>query len=185
MAVRPRPRTTHEPPLAARTTEMAKYRLRLTHLMPAITALAILCIVCIGCGVSFEVKTPRGFVKLEDQEPQYDYRAVSAEGVVIAVREIEHKPKGDTSFWITAIRSHMREMAGYALLEEKKVTTKSGLNGTQLSFGHDENGETMLYNVVVFVTEKYIFLLEFGGSKKEMDRQQAQLASVLDNFKKK
>lgn len=105
-----------------------------------------------GCGGStFYSATPPGFVELEDQEPDYAYRATSADGVVIAVREIEHEPKGDQTFWVQAIRNRMRERAGYALIESKEVTTKSGLKGTQLQFGHDEKGQSMLYTLTVFV----------------------------------
>ena len=152
-----------------------------------------LCLVCVaamglllaGCGVSFVVATPKGFVELKDQEPHFDYRAVNADGVVIAVREIEHEPKGDTDFWIQAIRSQMREKAGYALLEEKKVTTRSGLKGTQLRFGHDEENESMLYCITVFVTDKYIYVIEFGGTKEQMTNQRAHMDWVVDSFRKK
>ena len=53
--------------------------------------------VAMGCGPSFVAVTPSGFVELNDQEPEYSYRAVSVEGVVVAVREIEHDPKGDAN----------------------------------------------------------------------------------------
>ena len=59
---------------------------------------------CSGCGGhSFSVGTPAGFVVLEDQEPSYDYRAITADGVVIGVRELKHEPKGDDAFWVQAI----------------------------------------------------------------------------------
>lgn len=134
-------------------------------------------------GHDFFVAAPPGFVELEHQEPSYDYRAASADGVVIAVRQIEHKPKGDQSFWVQAIRNRMREKAGYALLRSSEVTTKSGLKGTKLEFGHDENAQTMLYTVTLFVTEDYIFLLEFGGTKDEMTRQGKYLDWVIENFR--
>lgn len=138
----------------------------------------------VGCGgSSFFVATPPGFVQLEDQEPDYHYRSTSADGVVVAVREIEHEPRGDRKFWVQAIRNRMRERAGYALLGTDEVKTKSGLEGTQLRFGHDEKGQSMLYTITVFVTEDHIFLLEFGGTKEEMARQAEHLAWVVENFR--
>lgn len=138
----------------------------------------------VGCGGSaFYSATPPGFVELEDQEPDYSYRATSADGVVVAVREIEHEPKGDQEFWVQAIQNRMRERAGYALLATKEVATKSGLKGTQLQFGHDEKGQSMLYTITVFVTEDHIFLVEFGGTKEEMTRQAGHLAWVIENFR--
>lgn len=138
----------------------------------------------VGCGgTNFYAPTPPGFVLLEDQEPTYHYRSTSADGVVIAVREIEHQPKGDREFWVQAIRNRMRERAGYALLDTQEVATKGGLEGSQLQFGHDEKGQSMLYTITVFVTQDHIFLLEFGGSKEEMTRQAQHLAWVIDNFR--
>lgn len=136
-----------------------------------------------GCGKDFFVAAPPGFVQLENQEPAYDYRATSADGVVIAVRELKHEPKGDQAFWVQAIRNRMREKAGYALLGTAEVATKSGLKGTQLKFGHDENGQSMLYTLTVFVTDEHIFLLEFGGAKDEIARQEKYLAWVVENFR--
>ncbi len=137
-----------------------------------------------GCGGhDFFVAAPPGFVELEDQEPTFDYRATSADGVVIAVRQIEHKPKGDQAFWVQAIKNRMREKAGYALLRTSEVTTKSGMKGTKLEFGHDENGQSMLYTVTLFVTEKNLFLLEFGGTKEEVTRQSRYLDWVIENFR--
>lgn len=145
----------------------------------------LLVAVCgMGCGGSgFVVVTPPGFVELDDQEPSYDYRATSADGVVVAVRQIDHKPKGDLAFWVQAIRNRMRERAGYALLDTVDVATKSGLKGTQLRFGRDEKGESMLYTVTVFVTEDRIFLVEFGGTKEQMARQTKHVAWMLENFR--
>lgn len=134
-------------------------------------------------GHDFYVAAPPGFVELEKQEPSYDYRATSADGVVIAVRQIKHEPKGDQAFWVQAIKNRMREKAGYALLGASEVTTKSGLKGTQMNFGHDEKGQSMLYTLTVFVTEDHIFLVEFGGSRDEMTRQGQYLTWVIENFR--
>jgi len=160
---------------------MAHGHFRRTGLM-LLSAGAML--LAMGCGgTTFYSATPPGFVELEDQEPDYHYRATSADGVVIAVREIDHEPKGDREFWVQAIRNRMRERAGYALLGNDEVTTKSGLKGTQLRFGHDEQGQSMLYTITIFVAEDHIFLLEFGGTKEQMTRQAKHLAWVVENFR--
>jgi len=159
---------------------MTRNSLRMRYLV----WLGAIVLVATGCGGSaFFTATPPGFVELEDQEPDYQYRATSADGVVVAIREIEHEPKGDKEFWVQAIRNRMRERAGYALLATQPVKTKSGMEGTQLQFGHDEKGQSMLYTLTIFVTEDHIFLLEFGGTKEEMTRQAAHLAWVVENFR--
>jgi hypothetical protein len=137
-----------------------------------------------GCASrSFFIASPPGFVELQDQEPEYSYRATSADGVVVGVREIKHQPKGDTTFWVQAIQNRMRSMAGYAQLDSVDITTKSGLKGKQLRFGHDEKGDALLYTITVFVTEKYIYLVEFGGAKEEMSRMSKNLDWVVENFR--
>ncbi len=136
-----------------------------------------------GCGGhSFSVGTPAGFVVLDDQEPSYDYRATTADGVVIGIREIKHEPKGDDAFWVQAVKNQMRAMAGYALLDTTTVATKGGLRGTQMKFGHDEKGEPLQYTVTVFVTEKKIYVVEFGGTKAQLDRLDAQMKWVIESF---
>ncbi|MBK8994306.1 MAG: serine/threonine protein kinase [Myxococcales bacterium] len=135
-----------------------------------------------GCGHHFETTTPQGFVELEDQEA-YEYRATTADGLVIAVREIEHDPKGEMAFWTRAIENRMRQRGGYALLGTRDVKTKSGLDGKQLRFGHDESGKPHLYYVTIFLTEDYIFLLEAGGTKELMEKGSAGLDQAIDGFR--
>jgi hypothetical protein len=147
-------------------------------------AAGALCAGCLGgcAGRSFQVATAPGFVELQNQEPMYDYRASTADGVVVGIRELKHEPKGDTAFWLQAIKNRMRGMAGYALLETVDIATKGGLKGTQMRFGHDEKGEPYLYWVTIFVTDKKIYLVEMGGTKQEMTRQAGSLTWLLDNF---
>jgi hypothetical protein len=134
-----------------------------------------------GCGPSFEAATPPGFVELEDQN-LYDYRATSADGLVLAVREIDHDPKGAMAFWTRAIENRMRQRGGYALLGTHDVKSKDGVDGKQLRFGHDESGKPHLYYVTVFVTEKHIFLVEAGGTKELMERNAKDIDWAISNF---
>ncbi len=139
-----------------------------------------------GCGPSFEVGTPAGFVELEEDYSAYDYRATTADGLVLAVREIDHDPEGELSFWVRAVENKMRERGGYALLDRQKVTSADGLQGEQLRFGHDEqSGKPHLYYITVFVTEKWIYLLEAGGTKELMSSHAAQVDSLVSTFRAK
>jgi hypothetical protein len=136
-----------------------------------------------GCGPSFTATTPPGFVELDDDHDDYDYRATTADGLVTSVREIEHDPEGSPEFWLKAIKNRMRERGGYALLDEVKVTSADGVQGTQLRFGHDEeSGQPHLYYVTLFVTESKLFLLEAGGTKELMTQGKAQLAAAVSGF---
>lgn len=145
------------------------------------TTFALGCLLLSGCGHSFEASTPPGFVELEDQEA-YDYRATSADGLVLAVREIDHEPKGEMTFWTRAIENRMRQRGGYALLGTRDVKSGNGLDGKQLRFGHDESGSPHLYFVTIFLTEKHIFLLEAGGTKELMEKNASAIDSAIATF---
>jgi hypothetical protein len=149
--------------------------------MKPIHLLLSVAVFVVGCGPSFEAATPPGFVELEDQN-MYDYRATTADGLVIAVREIDHDPKGAMEFWTRAIENRMRQRGGYALLGTHDVKSKDGVDGKQMRFGHDESGKPHLYYVTVFLTEKYIFLVEAGGTKELMERSVKDIDWAISNF---
>jgi hypothetical protein len=135
-----------------------------------------------ACGNNFTAATPPGFVELEDQYA-YDYRATTADGLVIGVREIDHDPKGEMSFWTRAIENHMRQRGGYALLGTHPVKNADGLDGLQLRFGHDEQASPHLYYVTVFLTDDHIFLVEAGGTKALMEKHADQIDWAIKNFR--
>ncbi len=139
-----------------------------------------------GCGPSFVASTPGGFVEIENDYDAYDYRATTADGLVIAVREIKHDPKGPTEFWIKALENRMRQRGGYALLETLDVKSGDGVAGKQLRFGHDEDGnKPHLYYITLFVTDDYIFLIEAGGTKELMTASAAQIDAAIAKFRTK
>ena len=120
-----------------------------------------------ACTHHFDATTPAGFVELEHQD-RYDYRATSADGLVIGVRELRNEPKGELAFWARAVENRLRSAGGYALLETRDVKSKDGIAGKELRFGHDEGKTPHLYYVTVFVTPKRIELVELGGTKELM-----------------
>ena len=151
-----------------------KRSLVLLSLLAAIAAL--------GCGRSFVPATPPGFVDLGENYPDGEYRATTADGAVIGIRVFDNDPKGELSFWSRALENRMRETGGYALLEKKAVTSRGGLAGTELDFGHDEGRTPHLYRIALFITDKKIFVIEAGGAKPEMERQAAQIDWAIKGF---
>jgi hypothetical protein len=132
---------------------------------------------------TFKARTPAGFVALADQEPLYDYRATTHDGVVLAVRVLPNDPTGDEAFWSQAIELRLRHQGGYAFLDSSDVKTRSGLPGRRLRFGHDEGSEPHLYQVTIFVTKTRIYLLEAGGAKSLVDRDAPRLEAFIADFK--
>lgn len=123
-----------------------------------------------ACGRPFDVKTPPGLVELDNQQPQYDYRAIAPEGVVVAVRAIDTDGRGDLEFWTRATTLRMRQLDGYALLGEADVKSRDGTPGRELRFGHDENGKPYLYTVRLFVAQGRLFIVEAGGPRDRVLR---------------
>lgn len=152
------------------------------------TGLALLLVSCasaLACGHSFEAKTPPGFVELDEENPSHAYRATTADGLVVAVREIAHDPKGELSFWTRAIENELRQRGGYALLATLDVKTRSGLVGKELRFGHDEGAKPHEYRVTVFVTEDKLYLLEVGGTKALVASHAKDLDEYVASFRLK
>ncbi len=135
-----------------------------------------------GCGVSFEAATPPGFVELDEADSAYAYRAMTADGLVIAAREMDHEPKGELDFWVRAVENRLRQRGGYALLETRPITCRSGQTGKQLRFGHDEGSRPHLYTVSVFVTDDTIYVIEAGGTKELMEKHADQVDWAVQNF---
>jgi hypothetical protein len=135
-----------------------------------------------GCGRPFVAATPPGFVDLGHRYGDGEYRATNADGAVIGVRAFENDPKGELAFWSRAIERRMRETGGYALLDKRDVSARGGLTGVEMRFGHDEGKEPYLYRLALFVADTRVYVLEAGGSKAEMTKQEAQIDWAFHNF---
>lgn len=150
--------------------------------MNARTIALMTMLVLSGCGGhAFETAWPTDFVRLEDDE-EYDFRAVSAHGVAIGIREVDNDPEGNLQFWADAIRNRLRTLGGYALLEEKQVRAASGEQGVQMRFGRDEGSRPYLYWITVFVTEDYVFIIETGGKKDIFEQAQPRIERTIARF---
>jgi len=149
----------------------------------SLALLAALAVPAMACGRPFDVKTPPGFVEIDGQEPEYEYRAMAPEGVVVAVRVEPAKDRGDLAFWTRAVTLRMRQSGGYALIASTDVASRDGTPGKELTFGHDENGEPYFYDVSLFMAQDRLFILEAGGSKADMDRYRPQLDWVKRSLK--
>lgn len=155
---------------------MIRYRSTLFTSAVILAAVALL-----GCGRPFSAATPKGFVDLGDRYGSDEYRATTAEGLVIGVRAYENDPKGDLSFWSRVTEKRLRE-AGYALLGKSDVKSRDGLPGLQMRFGRDEGKDAHLYYLTVFVDDDHVFLHEAGGKKELVERHQPQIDWSIHNF---
>jgi hypothetical protein len=155
-----------------------------TRPVGAAAALLGLALALAGCGRPYEIATPAGFVDLEDAYDDGDdeYRATTADGVVIGVRAFDNEPTAERSFLVRAIENQLRLGRGYALLDEREVTAKNGMKGTQLRFGHDEMTGPHLYVLTVFTDEDHVWLHEATGKKELVERAEASIAWSVAQF---
>jgi hypothetical protein len=137
-----------------------------------------------GCGPGFAVKTPDGFVELDDQE-EYAYRATSAEGVVLGVRAEPNRPKGNLGFWTNAIDLKLRR-SGYEAVDAKEIKTKSGATGKQIRYTRMIRmiyDRPLTYWMTVFVTDADVFVVEAGGDARDFEKSKDAITTAIESFK--
>ncbi len=157
--------------------------MKTTTLLPALlfTALGALS----GCGRPYEVATPNGFVDFSDRYAsgsEHEYRAATADGVVIGVRAFDNDPKADMALAVRALENRVRVGQGYALLAKREVTARNGSKGTLLEFGHDETGGPHLYDVAIFLDDRHVYLIEAGGKKDLVEKAKASIDWTIQSF---
>jgi hypothetical protein len=137
----------------------------------------------VACGRPFDVETPHGFVELQNGDPDYAYRATTADGVVVAVRAIDTTGREEPGFWEQALTLKLRDASGYALLESRDVRSLDGTKGRELVFGRDQSGKPYAYRVALFTAQDRLFLLEAGGAKAAVQRLSPELDWQIETFR--
>ena len=144
---------------------------------------AVLLLVTSACGRRYEAAAAPGFVKLEQSQEPYAWRAVAPDGVAVAVRVVRLEDRGDLSFWAHAVTLRMRDMDGYALVDTRDVKSRDGTEGKELTFGHDEDGKPFVYRVRLYLGRDRLFVVEAGGAKDQMDRYAASVEWMMATVK--
>jgi hypothetical protein len=122
----------------------------------------------VACGPAFTIDTPQGMLELKNQSG-YAYRAMSPDGLVLAVRVIDEPGKTDAAFWTQAVSLRLKERPDYSLLSTADVTSASGAKGKELRFRHDEKGKAYLYVVRIFAEPDHpLVIVEAGGLQGDM-----------------
>lgn len=135
-----------------------------------------------GCGHHFELHAPARFVELDpDVQARmgFAYRATSANGAVIAVREVDNDRHAGADFWVEAVRNRVRRAGGYALLSESDVRSADGTPGHQMRFGRDEQQRPYDYWITLFVTNDRIFVVEAGGRREHFETERASIEEAI------
>ncbi len=120
-----------------------------------------------GCHSGAQLQAPDGFAQLDGQK-SYDWRAASAQGVVLAVRTEPNEPRANVDFWADAIDVRLRRQ-GYTAEARKDVKSANGSDGKQLRYSRVEDGRTYRYWLTVFVNNDRVYVVEAGGDRDSFD----------------
>ena len=153
---------------------------------PVLVVLSLGLAALAGCGHHFELRSPDDFVELEPAQQErmgFAYRATSADGAVIAVREVGNDRHASREFWVEAVRNRVRRSGGYALLSESAVRSADGAEGHQMRFGRDESQRPYDYWVTLFVTHDHVFVLEAGGRREHFEEERESIERAIASFR--
>ena len=129
----------------------------------ALTAVAgvLLALSVAGCpGPQYRMDDPPSFKRFQD-EP--GLRMITADGVMLKVREVENYPEADLRFWVDAMRRHL-EQQGYAPRGAPRFfDARGGLRGARLLFLVPRGPEDWELGEAVFVVGKRVVLVETAG----------------------
>jgi hypothetical protein len=137
-------------------------------------ALASLSLSAAACGP--KLAPPPSFASVGGHD--YDYRATTPQGVVVAVRKEANDPRANVDFWARAVDLRLGR-DGYARASEAKVKTDRGLDGVELSYARADEGRTYRYEVAIFVDGKKLYLVEAGGDAEDFDPARADVERAI------
>ena len=146
----------------------------------------MLVVLCAACGGPFSLRRPVDFVELDPLEQAragYALRAVSADGVVLAVRAIDDPRGASQRFWAEAIRNQVQRGGGYALIEEGELRAASGELGLRIRVGRADDGHAYRYWVAVFAAAGRVFVIEAGGREEQFTAAEAELEAAFTSFR--
>lgn len=117
----------------------------------------------------------------------YDMRAATPEGVILGWRAVRMGrrgalPEAGLTFWHETLRLRLRDLEGYALLEERTVRSANGVEGVEMDMGRDEDGTTWRYRVRIFATPKFLHLVEAGGERSRFEAEEAAIDRAMETY---
>jgi hypothetical protein len=132
-----------------------------------------------GCA-AHTLTMPPNFVPFDKPGAQgYYARAVSADGVVVALRS-QPNPKGATlDFWSEAARNELVEGRGYRFEAAHPVKSEGGATGSILAFTTETQGVKFTYWLALFVQGDLILIAEAGGKTEALVAKADQIQKAF------
>ncbi len=134
-----------------------------------------------GC-VPFSITTPSDFARLDSPPRPYQYRAMSAYGVALAVRSEANPSHGSLDFWAEAVDRTLRGTRAYHPAGMSNVRSRNGTPGRRLEYRYGDAQSGSVYVVVVYASTDRVWVLEVGGTQEAFARARAGVTSAIDSF---
>lgn len=129
-----------------------------------------------ACGETVRMSTPSGFAEMHKQD-HYAYRATTASGVVVAVRNEKNEPEGDLEFWSEAVDTSVTSR-GYTRILEKQVESPKHRKGWRGVYEFGDGAAALRYAVTVYVTRDRVLVVEEAGPKAVVVKLDDALANA-------
>ena len=150
----------------------------MTTVMKHLLVPALLLLLPAGCGPSYSMKEPSSFKRYHESD---EYKLITADGMLLKVREVENYPRGGLKYWVDAMRLHLTEQ-GYVVRSEECFETERKLEGCTLSFLAPLGAEDWVLNETLFVVDDTIYLLEAAGPAKRFSSVDEELKAAVKTF---
>jgi len=120
---------------------------------------------------------PEGYVPIDRARGEFDGRAISAGGVVIAIRTRKNEQEASTEFWTQVITKELTELQGYAVRSSKELH-----GGRAILFSAPQERMTSYY-VALFVKSTFVITVEIAGPQAEVERDLPRLEAYIGTLK--
>ena len=122
----------------------------------------------------YNAKAPSGYGVFDEGD---DFRALSSEGVVFRVKELENEPKASLNFWKEAL-SHKMKASGYIFIKESKLKIDSN-EAVQLEWGSFYNKSDYTYINTLVVKDDWIFVVEVAGESSLIEKDRKAISKAI------
>lgn len=162
---------------------LAMHRLPMTLVLLLALALAAL-----SACTPFHLPVPDEMVEVPvSRHAQWDMRATSVDGVIVAVRTVrvgenQDVPRGDLTFWTESITRALSDDRGYALISTDEIRSANGVAGRALRFGRDFEDTEYRYELHVYLGRRFLHIVEAGGLTEAFEARRSHVDAARAEY---
>lgn len=141
-----------------------------------------------GCAASFKLKhAPPGFIEVSSSKWDGDaeLRMKAPDNVGLNITTFPNYRGGTLPLWAEDMIKKLSDR-GYVLQGQDPVKSGNGVEGTRFDFVHEPPGSddgVKFYTAVLFVTDKWIVVVQIAGKDELASQHDGDLGGVLAKIK--